>query len=141
MAKLSPKQIQEKHNRRLKAATEDMRLGVENVTVAPTMKAAAKIDKMRAGFLEAIDSGKVKRGLERVSLGEWQKSMLDVGIGRVAAGIDNAAPKVEAFYAELMPHIDKVNQEVQRLPDVTLEDGIQRAVTFIRGMAKFKRGK
>ena len=138
---LTPKQIQEKHNRRLKAAVEDMRIGVQGVTEAPTMKAAKKIDKMRAGFIAAIDSGKVERGLKRVTLEQWKDSMLNVGIGRVAAGIDNAAGKVEEFYGELMPHIAKIKTEVDRLPDVSLEDGINRAVTFIRGMAKFKRSK
>jgi len=141
MAKLTPAQITEKHARRLKGAVEDMRTGVNNVTESPTQKAAKKIDKMRQNILAAIDSGKVERGLNRVSLDDWKRSMVDVGIPRVAAGIDNAQAKVEAFYSELMPHIDKLQAEVKRLPDVSLEDGIQRMVTFTRGMAKFKRSK
>ena len=141
MAKLTPEQITEKHSRRLKGAVEDMRRGVENVTVAPTQKAAQSIDKMRTKILEAIDSGKVKRGLERVSLQDWQKAMVEKGIPRVAAGIDGARAKMEAFYGELMPHIDRLQAEVNKLPHVSLEDGIQRMVAFSRGMNKFKRTK
>lgn len=139
MARLTPAQITEKHNRRLKAAVEDMRTGVENVSVAPTEQAAKKIAKMRAGIMAAIDSGKVERGLRRVSVDDWKKSMINVGIPRVAAGIDNASGKVEKFYGELMPYIDTVNAKVQKMPDVTLEDGINRMTTFVREMSKFKR--
>ena len=65
--------------------------------------------------------------------------MIDKGIPRVAAGIDAAAPKVKAFAEELLPHIDKVQAEVKKMPDVTLEDNINRMVNFTRGMAKFQR--
>lgn len=141
MSKLTPAQITEKHARRLKGAVEDMRIGVNSVTVSPTQKAAQSIDKMRTKILEAIDSGKVKRGLERVSLGDWQKAMTEKGIPRVAAGVDGAKDKIEAFYGELMPHIDRLQAEVKKLPHVSLEDGIQRMVAFSRGMNKFKRTK
>lgn len=141
MAKLTPSQITEKHSRRLKGAVEDMRIGVQAVTVAPTAKAAAAIPKMRAKLLEAIDSGKVERGLKRVTLTDWQTSMIEKGIPRVAAGVDGAKDKIEAFYGELMPHIDRLQAEVHKLPHVTLEDGIQRMTAFCRGMNKFKRTK
>lgn len=141
MAKLTPAEITEKHNRRLKAAVVDMQKGVENVTIAPTAKAARAIDKMRTNILLAIDSGKVKRGLERVTLQGWQKAMIEKGIPRVAAGIDGAKEKMEAFYGELMPHIDRLQAEVDKLPKVSFEDGIARMVAFSRGMNKFKRTK
>lgn len=139
MAKLTPKEFQEKHNRRLKAAVEDMRAGVERVTESPTLKAAAKADKMRAEIVRSIDSGKWAAGLKRVSLEEWKTKMIDKGVGRVAAGIDSAADKVESFAAELLPHIDQGKAAIDKLPDVTLEDSINRMTTFTRHMAKFTR--
>ncbi len=139
MSKLTPEQFQEKHNRRLKAASEDMRIGVENVTESPTAKAAAKQDKMRAGVLAAIDSGKWADGLKRVTLEDWKSKMLNKGIGRVAAGIDEAAPKVIAFATKLLPHIDNGKVAISKLPDVTMEDSIARMVAWTRHMAKFKR--
>jgi len=139
MAKLTPAEFREKHARRLKAATDDMRKGVEAVTQAPGAKAAAKIDKLRTNLLKAIDSGKMAARLKAVPLEVWKKKMIDKGIGRVASGIDDAAPKVEDFAAQLLPHIDKVKGEVDRLPDVTLEDNINRMTAFVRGMAKFSK--
>lgn len=139
MAKLTPEQAQEKHARRLKGATEDMRLGVERVTVSPTSLAAAKKDKMRTNIMKSIDTGKWERGLKRVSLEDWKKQMTEKGIARVSAGIDGAAAKTTAFFGELFPFQDNLKREIERLPDVTLEDNINRMTTFVRGMAKFTR--
>jgi len=139
MAKLTPAEFQEKHARRLKGAIDDMRRGIENVTVSPTSKAAMKADKMRANILSSIDSGKWANGLNRVTLDEWKTKMIEKGLNRVASGIDGAAAKTEAFAAEFLPHIDKGTEALKKMPDLTLEDSINRMTTFIRHMSKFKR--
>jgi len=139
MARLTPAEYREKHARRLKGATEDMRLGVEKVTESPTAKAATKKDKMKANLNRAIDSGKWERGLKRVTLEEGKTQMIEKGVGRVAAGIDGAAAKVEAFAGELLPFQDGLKGQIVKMPDITLEDNINRMTTFIRGMAKFQR--
>lgn len=139
MSKLTPEQFADKQIRRLAASTEDIRLGVEGVTVAPTAKAAAKIDKMKRNLLAAFDSGKVERGLKRVNLDDWKKAMLEKGVPRVASGIEEARPKLVAFASKLLPFQDNLKKEIDKMPDVTLEDSIARATKFMRGMAKFQR--
>lgn len=139
MAKLTPQEFQDKHARRLKGAVDDMRQGVERVTESPTAKAAAKSDKMKANLVASIDSGKWQAGLRRVSLEDWKSKMINKGVNRVAAGIDEAADKVTAFAADLLPHIDRGKEAISKMPDVTLEDSISRMTTFTRHMAKFKR--
>jgi ElaB/YqjD/DUF883 family membrane-anchored ribosome-binding protein len=139
MARLTPAEYQEKHARRLKGAIDDMRRGVENVMQSPTAKAAAKADKMRANIVASIDSGKWAAGLNRVTVEEWKSKMIEKGLNRVASGIDGAADKVTAFASELLPHIDKGVDQVKKMPDLTLEDSINRMTTFIRHMSKFKR--
>lgn len=137
MSKLSAKEVTEKHARRLKGSIEDMRLGIEKVTVAPTIQAAAKQEKMKAKVVAAIDSGKWAAGLRAVSLEEWKSKITTKGLPRIASGIDGASAKVEKFYSQLLPHIDKTQADVKKLPDLTLEDSINRMSTFVRGMAKF----
>lgn len=139
MAKVTADEFVEKHSRRLKGAIVDMERGVDRVTEAPTLKAAAKKDKMRANIVASIDSGKWEAGLKRVSLDEWKKKMVEKGLPRVAAGIDAAADKVRAFAADFLPFLDTVKSKVDKLPDVTLEDSINRMTTQIRETAKFKR--
>jgi len=65
--------------------------------------------------------------------------MTNKGLGRVATGIDEAAPKVRAFASDLLPYIDNLKASVDKLPDTTLEDSINRMTTFVRGMSKFQR--
>ena len=139
MARLTPAEFREKHARRLKAATEDMRKGIEAVTESPTAKAASKMNKLRTNLLKAIDSGKMAKRLKAVSLEEWKRKTVDVGIGRVAAGIDASAAKVEDFASQLLPHLDKLKTEIDHMPDVTLDDSINRMVAHTRGMAKFEK--
>ena len=139
MSKLTAKEVTEKHARRLKGAVEDMRTGVERVTESPTAKAAKAADKMKARIVASIDNGKWAAGLNRVSLDEWKSKMLTKGVNRVAQGIDEASGKVEAFYADLLPHIDRGKEKFAKMNDVTLEDSINRMTTFIRHMSNFKR--
>jgi len=139
MANLTPQQFAEKHIRRTKAAMEDMRIGVQNVTVSPTIKAAAKADKMKARLIEAIDSGKWAEGLRRVTLEQWKDKMLKLGIARVGQGLDENRGKIEAFASELLPYIDSGANKINSMPDVTLEDSIQRMAEWSRYMSKFKR--
>lgn len=139
MARVTPDEFVEKQARRLKGAVDDMRRGIERVSSAPTAAAAAKKDKMRTGVNAAIDSGKWERGLRRVTLDDWKSKMINKGLGRVATGIDEAAPKVRAFAADVLPYIDQLQSTVQKMPDTTLEDSINRMTTFVRGMAKFQR--
>jgi len=139
MAKVTPEEFAEKWNRRLKGALEDIRRGVERVEVSPTEKAAQKKEKMKQRLIEAIDSGKWEAGLKRVTLDEWKQKMLNKGINRIPAGVDEATTDVEDFARELLPHIEAGRKKIEGMPDVTLEDNIRRMEEFIRHMAKFKR--
>lgn len=141
MSRLTAAEFQEKHARRLKGATEDVRKGIDRVTENPCEKAAAKQEKMIANLTEAVREGKWAAGLKRVSLDAWKRAARDVGVGRIAAGIDAAKDKVIAFADELLPHIDRQKAKIAGMADVTLEDNINRMVTFIRGMGDFKRTK
>ena len=139
MAKLTPQEFQEKHARRLKASVEDVRRGIDRVTESPTAKAAAKQDKMLTNLTAAVNSGKWAQGLKRVSLEDWKKKTRDVGVNRIAAGIDAAASKVVAFAEDLLPHIERGQEKIKSMSDVTLDDNINRMTTFIRHMSELKR--
>ena len=141
MAKLTPAEFQEKHARRLKAAVEDVRKGIDRVTESPTEKAAAKQDKMLTNLTASVNSGKWAAGLRRVSLEDWKAKTKNVGVNRIAAGIDAAKSKVIAFAEELLPHIDRGRSKIAAMPDVTLDDNINRMVSFTRHMSELKRTK
>lgn len=139
MAKLTATEFQEKHARRLKAAVEDVRRGIDRVTENPCDKAAAKADKMLSNLTAAVQSGKWAAGLKRVSLEDWKRKARDIGVNRIAAGIDGAKEKVISFAEVLLPHIDRGKDKIKAMPDVTLDDNINRMVSFIRHMSELKR--
>ena len=142
MAKsLTPEQIAEKQMRRTKAATQDMVAGVNNVTVAPGKQAVAKKQKAIQNWNDAMNSGKWEKGLNRVSLEDWKKSMIEKGVGRVSAGVDASKDKLVSFYSELLPFQADLSKKIENLPDLTVEDSIQRSATWIRGMANFRKNK
>ncbi len=137
--RLTPEQYRKKHAARLKASIEDMRAGIERVTEAPGAKAAANADKWHARISEANTREKWQRRVGAVPLDEWKTAMTEKGLPRVAGGIDGAAQKVEDFAAQLFEHQNRLLAEVERMPDLTLEDSISRASAWIRGMSQFKR--
>jgi len=139
MSRLTPDEYAEKHGRRLKGATEDIRKGIERVTIAPTAQAAAKQDKMKARLNARIDDGTWAARLRKVSVDQWKKAASDVGVARIPQGIDNAYDKMVDFGRQLLPAIDAAKTKVASMPDVTLEDSVSRMTTFIREMAKFRK--
>ena len=139
MPKLTPQQAREKHANRLKAATNDIRVGVGNVTVAPGVKAAAKVDKLKQNWLASVDNGTWAKRVSDVPLDQWKASIIEKGIPRIAQGVDSAADKIEDFYSQLFPYQERLQSETAKLPDLTLEDNINRMTTFVRGMSKFRR--
>ena len=139
MAKLTASEFQEKHARRLKASVEDVRRGIDRVTENPCEKALAKQDKMLTNLTAAVNAGKWGAGLKRVSLEDWKKKARDIGVNRIAAGIDGAKEKVTSFAEVLLPHIDRGMEKIKGMPDVTLDDNINRMTSFIRHMSELKR--
>ena len=139
MARVTAEEYQEKHARRLKASVEDIRRGIERVTTNPCEEAAKKADKMLAKLSEAVQSGKWANNLKKVSLEEWKKKMTEKGVPRISGGIDGAKDKVIAFAKDLLPHVDTGVSKVKAMPDLTIDDSINRASAFIRHMADFKK--
>jgi len=139
MARVTPEEFADKHNRRLKAALPDMEAGIRKVSQAPTAKAAAKQEKMKQRLIARIDDGTWAARLKAIGLDEWKEKAISKGVPRVSAGIDAARKKVEDFAAQLLPHIDAGKAAIEKMPDITLEDSINRMSTFIRHMAKFKK--
>jgi len=137
--RLTPEQYARKHASRLKNAIPEIQEGIEAVTTSPTALAADKSDKMLANLTRAVQSGKWAARLRSVSLEDWKSAAIKKGLNRIAGGIDEAHDKQVAFAAELFPFENALMSEIDRMPDLTIEDSISRATKWIRGMAEFER--
>lgn len=139
MVRATPQQYAERLIAGVANNAEKIRSGVESVTDSPMEKAAGKKDKWIQGIQDAAANGKWERGLRRVSLNEWKASFINKGIQNMQTGVRNARPKMEAFAEEFFPHLEKIQAKVASMPDVTLEDRLQRMMENARGIAGFKR--
>jgi len=137
--KLTPQEYQAKHAARLKASISDIQAGVQRVTTSPTTQAANAQAKMLQNLTTSVTSGKWAARLKSVDLTTWQRATIDKGLNRIASGIDGAQQKVIDFASQLLPYESSLQDQVSKLPNLTLEDSVQRATNWIRGMAKFTR--
>lgn len=121
---------------RLDAATPRIEAGVNRVTVAPGIKAAAAVKKFRVKILEAIDSGRWEGEVARVPLDTWKDKMITKGVPRIRAGTEAALGEMEEFGAVLLAHIEKGQAAIEKLPTLTLGDNLDRMVKFVTHMSK-----
>jgi len=136
--RLTPEQLAAKWGNRLKGASEDIRQGVERVQEAPGRKAAAKVDKWVARLTDPATRRKWQNRVGAVSVDDWKNAIISKGIPRIAQGVDAAQPKMVRFAEQLIPYQNNLLTEIERMPDITLEDSINRMTAWIRGMAKFE---
>lgn len=141
MARVNAIEYQEKHARRLKASTEDIRKGIKRVSVAPGVLAAEQVEVLIANFTEAARSGKWSEKVAGVSLQEWQDSFLNKGVDRIAAGIDGAKEKTIKSAEKLLKNVDTVSEEVKRMPRGTIDDSINRMTHAARRMHELSKSK
>lgn len=139
MGRISPQDAAAKWASRLSGSTAEITRGVDSVTENPMQKAATKKDKMLRNLTAAVNSGKWEAGLNRVSLTDWKNAIKNKGIPRISAGAQAAQPKMAAFMTQLLPYQDNLKGQIEAMPDLSLEDNIQRMAAWVRGMADFKR--
>lgn len=121
----------------LQAATQKITDGVNGVTVAPGVKAAASEAKYLAGVQAAVTSHKWANRVKAVTLQEWKDSMTQKGIPRIATGAQAAVPKMAAFAQKLLPYEQTLQAQILAMPGNTLPEKTARAVAWINGMSKF----
>lgn len=122
----------------LSAATPAIAAGVAGVTQAPGRKAAAARQKWAQNVQASQD--KWARNVGNVSLTDWQQSMTNVGIPRIAQGAAAKQQKFTNFAQQFFPFLAQGVAKVEAMPSTTLEDNINRAVAMMRHNAGFKKG-
>ena len=138
MAKLTPEQYAEKQARNLKNSLPDIRAGIERVSQAPGVAAAAAQTRMKDNLNRSIDDGRWAAKVKGVSLEDWKSAALNKGVDRIAAGIDQAHSKQVAMAGRLLAAVDASAAKSTAMPTGTIQDSIARMTTFVEDMHKFK---
>ena len=138
MAKLTPEQYAEKQARNLKNSLPDIRAGIERVSTAPGVAAAAAQTRMKDNLNRSIDDGRWAAKVRGVTLEEWKTAALNKGVDRIAAGIDQAHDKQGQMAGRLLAAVDSSAAKSNAMPKGTIQDSIARMTTFVEDMHKFK---
>lgn len=141
MPKLTGADFAEKWARRLSGATEDIRKGVETVAESPGAKAAAKKNKWVARMTDAATHDKWAKNISAVTVDEWRQKTLQVGLGRISAGVTAAQNKMAKFGEQLIAYQNANLPRIQSMPDLTLGDSKARMDAWFDIMSKFKPSK
>jgi hypothetical protein len=122
---------------RLSAATPEIQAGIDRVTEAPGVKAAAKKQK----WIQAVQASQDKwaRNVAAVSLEQWKSLFKSVGVQRIAQGAQAKKDKYTRFANEFFPHLEAGIQRVNAMPDTTFEERLQKSVAMMRHNHEFKR--
>ena len=137
MAKVTADQAAAKWAQRSAAATDDVKNGVMNVTVAPGKSAALAKDLWLQKISASAD--KWARRVSAVSLQDWQDAMINKGINRIASGTQAAIPKMTAFMTDFLPFVDQGVAAIKNMPKGNVEAGVARAAAMIRHNATYVR--
>lgn len=135
--KKTPQDATTKWVTNLSGATAEIQAGIDRVTEAPGIKAAAKSQK----WIQAVQASqdKWKRNVAAVSLDQWKSLFKGVGVQRIAQGAQAKQGKYTQFANQFFPYLEQGVQKVQAMPDTTFEERIQRAVAMMRHNNQFKR--
>lgn len=133
----TPQQATEKWVTRLSGATAEITAGIDRVTEAPGVKAAAKRQK----WIQAVQASQDKwaRNVAAVSLEQWKALFKGVGVQRIAQGAQAKKGKMQNFLEQFLPHLEAGIARVNAMPDTTFEERIQKSVAMMRHNHEFKR--
>lgn len=112
--------------------------GINNTTVNPMQRAADAEDAYLAGVQDAVQSGRRRQKLMATPVQSWKDGALNKGAGRLTSGAQAAKAKVDAHFAKWGPVYDGIKQTVSTMPNLTVEDKINRvryAITTLRQQA------
>lgn len=130
--------ISNKWNKNMKNSISDIQAGIDRVTENPMDKAVEKQDKMKQNLVAAIDNGRWAAGMKNVTLNDW-KSKTKAKVGeRMGSGVDAAMTKRQKFDQWNVNNLNNILPEINAMPDMTLQDSINRMTTFVQRMAANK---
>lgn len=132
MARTTAAQWLQRWGSGLNNAGQRIKEGVAKVTVAPGQAAAAKVQKMRNGVLQAIDSGKWANNVSAVPLSTWQQAMSVKGTANIASGVTQAQQTKQGKIQQMLDDNDAALAAIASMPSDTPDQRIQRAVAFMQ---------
>lgn len=135
MANLDPTSSTAKWVARMQAAGTQIKEGVNAVTTAPGVAAAAKKATWLARVTASAD--KWATNVRAVTLTEWRTKMLTVGIQRISSGVTAKQANYQKFAEKFYPYLAAGKAQIDAMPTGTVQQGIAKATAQILYNNKF----
>lgn len=113
--------------------------GVNAVTIAPGVKAAAAKALWLAKVTASAD--KWAKNVSAVSLESWKNAMLTTGLQRLATGATAGQPKMAAFMTQFLTYLSNNAGQINAMSKDSLEAAIAKSAAQIRINAAFSYNK
>lgn len=126
MPRMTGAEIAAKYKRNMSNAITDIKRGVETTDKDQAQLAIAAIPKMKQKVVEAIDNGKVQRGLERSGKQGWKNGMLGKGVNNIVPGITAKEKHIEAQMTKVAEIGEAVHNTTMTMPNNNLTEGIEK---------------
>jgi hypothetical protein len=107
---------------------------IDQVSENPMQQAAAKLDKAKRNYIEAIDSGRTAAALNSVSLETWKMQAKNKGAARLGTGAQEAKSKVIAYAQRAAPAMQALQAQIRSMPSDTPADMDRRQLAWSAGM-------
>ena len=120
------------------AAGAKYQRGVQNVTTAPNALAAAALPRWIASVTSKAVQDKYVAKNNAVTLQEWQNATVQFGVPNLSRGAQKGATKYAAFASKFYPYLSAGLQQIQSMPNITLQDRIARSVAMMTYNSQFK---
>lgn len=122
----------------ISGAQDRMKAGAMAVQTAPGQLAAQAADK----WLARVTASKAKfiANSQAVSLQAWQQAYLTTGLPRVSQGAQDKQAKYTAAMDAFLPYMQQGLNTIDKMPNNTIEDAVNRAAAMIRWNAKYVKG-
>lgn len=133
MAHGTPDEVAARWAQALAGSTERIKQGIMAVQVAPGQAAARQADVWAQNV--AASRGKWARNVASVSLQQWQEAAANKGTQRIAAGAQQAQPKMASFLSRFLPYVDSQRQQLP--PRGNIDQNIARMTAWVRAMSNF----
>src|SRR6266566_1269071 len=136
--RVTPQQATAKWLTGLSGANDRMKQGALNLQTSPGQLAAAAADK----WLARVTAAKPKfvANSQAVTLAQWQAAYINTGLPRVTQGAQDKQAKYTNAMGRFFNYMNKGLQTIEKMPNNTIEDAVQRAGAMIRWNAKYIKG-
>ena len=121
----------------LGSAVTKITSGVNAVTSSPTAAAAAASQTWITALNQPGTITKYQNNLNKVTLQQWQASMLNKGIPRISQGAQAAIGKMTRFMTAWLPYEAAGVTRIKAMPGGTLQDSIARSAAMITYNSQF----